>query len=92
MQPFTAEARESIGLSVEETTALQRIWEKLNKDAAAWSTHSRQQSVPDSLHYIRFQRPDLVIQAITEVVNSVRAGEKPADFHTPASEQAENAK
>ena len=72
MQPFTQEARESIGLSIEEAKTLQTNWEKLNKDAASWSTHSRQQSVPDSMHYIQFQRPDLVIQAITEVVNSVR--------------------
>lgn len=72
MQPFTPEARDSIGLSVEEATTLQTNWEKLNKDAASWSTRSRQQSVPDSMHYIQFQRPDLVIQAIIEVVQSVR--------------------
>jgi hypothetical protein len=72
MQPFTQEARESIGLSVEEATTLQTNWEKLNKDAASWSTHSRQQNVPDSMHYIQFQRPDIVIQAINEVVISVR--------------------
>ena len=73
MQPFTKEARESIGLSVEEATTLQTNWQKLNEDAASWSTHSRRQSVPDSMHYIQYQRPDLVIQAITEVVNEVRA-------------------
>lgn len=73
MQPFTKETRDSIGLTEQEANTLQINWEKLNKEAASWSTHSRQQNVPDSMHYIQFQRPDLVIQAITDVVTTVRA-------------------
>jgi hypothetical protein len=53
---------------------LQR-WELLGKDEASWSRHSRQVSVTDSMHYIQFQRPDLVIEAVTDVVKTVRDGD-----------------
>ncbi|TDX68774.1 hypothetical protein EDE05_1041, partial [Neorhizobium sp. R1-B] len=36
------------------------------------STRSRHQLVADSGHYIQFTRPDVVIAAILEVVDTVR--------------------
>jgi hypothetical protein len=48
------------------------VWKELNLDEASWSTRSRQQDVPDSQHYIQFQRPDLVIGAVREVLEKAR--------------------
>jgi pimeloyl-ACP methyl ester carboxylesterase len=49
------------------------IWKSLHDDEARWSTRSRHQLVPDSGHYIQFVRPDVVIAAVREVVEEVRA-------------------
>ena len=72
-QPIPADLLASQGLTAEDGTQLQEVWEVLNLDEATWSTRSHQQDVPDSMHYIQFQRPDLVIGAVNEVVNEVRA-------------------
>jgi hypothetical protein len=60
------------GISVEDGQQMQVVWEELNRDEASWSSRSRQQNVPDSLHYIQFQRPDLVVEAVAEVLDAVR--------------------
>ena len=67
-------------LTKEDGLALLASWKQLNLEAASWSKRSRQQDVPDSGHYIQYQRPDLVIAAVEEVVATVRAdaaGSKP---------------
>jgi len=73
MQTIPEEMLTAMDLTPQDGLDMQAAWEILSADEASWSTRSRQQSVPDSLHYIQFQRPDLVIQAVTEVVNQVRA-------------------
>lgn len=72
MQPTPKELLEAQGISVEDGRRMQVVWEELNRDEASWSRQSRQQNVPDSLHYIQFQRPDLVIEAVEEVLDAVR--------------------
>lgn len=72
IQPMPESVLKSVGLTAEDARDVVRRWELLGKDEASWSRRSRQQSVPDSLHYIQFQRPDLVIEAVTEVVTQVR--------------------
>jgi pimeloyl-ACP methyl ester carboxylesterase len=62
------------GLTPSQYASMQSIWLKLHDDETSWSTHSRQQLVPDSTHYIQFYRPDIVIAATKEVVDAVRAG------------------
>src|SRR5262249_38017873 len=48
------------------------VWQKIDKqeqdDLASWSTHSRHEHVPDSTHYIQFDRPDVVTRVVKEVV------------------------
>ncbi len=66
------------GMTPSDFDRMRRIWITLHDDEATWSTHSRHQIVPDSTHYIQFDRPDVVIAAVTEVVGEVRAEGKQA--------------
>jgi pimeloyl-ACP methyl ester carboxylesterase len=45
----------------------------LQNDLATWSRRSRHEVVPDASHYIQFDRPGVVINAVREVVSTVRA-------------------
>jgi hypothetical protein len=72
VHPYPVEMLQAFGMTPQDGVELVGRWEQLGKDEATWSRRSRQQSVPDSLHYIQFQRPDLVIKAVTEVVGQVR--------------------
>jgi hypothetical protein len=60
-------------MSRSEVKEYQAVWKSLHDEMASWSTRGRQKSVPDSTHYIQFDRPDVVIAAVREVVASVRA-------------------
>jgi len=75
MQVIPEELLAGAGLSAQDGLEMQAEWRELSADHASWSVNSRLEFVPDSLHYIQFQRPDLVIQAVTEVVNAVREAE-----------------
>jgi pimeloyl-ACP methyl ester carboxylesterase len=75
MQPIPEDMLAAMSLTPQDGVDMQAVWKVLSADAASWSTHSRLELVPDSLHYIQFQRPDLVIQAVNEVVDAVRAEE-----------------
>jgi len=72
MKPYPEAMRAAIGLSPSDADRMRKVWEGLARDEASWSRHSRQESLPDSQHYIQFQRPDRVIAAVTEVVDQVR--------------------
>lgn len=50
----------------------QQTWKQLHDEQAAWSLHSQHQLVPDAGHYIQFERPDVVINAVKSVVFDVR--------------------
>jgi hypothetical protein len=52
-------------------------WQQLHAEQARFSTRGRQQIVPDATHYIQFDRPDMVIAAVREVVDTVRADGQP---------------
>jgi hypothetical protein len=60
------------GMSQEQEIQMQTLWEKLQADLATWSTRSRREIVPDASHSIQFDRPDVVIKAVREVVMDVR--------------------
>lgn len=75
MAPISEDLLAGEGLTVQDGLDMQAVWKELTADEATWSSRSRLQYVPDSQHYIQFQRPDLVIEAVTEVVNTVRAGQ-----------------
>jgi len=73
LQPLSEEQLAAMKLTAKEGEELQAVWREMSTDAASWSTRSRLQLIPDSMHYIQFQRPDLVIEAVTQVVETVRA-------------------
>jgi hypothetical protein len=52
------------------------IKQKLHRDAATWSSHSRHQIV-DSSHSIHFDQSDVVIDAVREVVADIRKNSQP---------------
>lgn len=72
-RPLTAAERAPAGLTEEEATAMRRVWKTLHEDEASWSTRSRHELVDDAGHYIQFDRPDVVVEAVRSVVHEVRA-------------------
>jgi pimeloyl-ACP methyl ester carboxylesterase len=60
-------------MSRKEDQEYQAVWKSLHDEEASWSTRGRHELVPDSTHYIQFDRPDVVIAAVREVVARVRA-------------------
>jgi pimeloyl-ACP methyl ester carboxylesterase len=65
-------------VSPEETAAYAdfqaNTWRKAHDDIASLSTRGQNRLVPDSSHYIHLIRPQLVIDAIAEVVDAARSG------------------
>jgi pimeloyl-ACP methyl ester carboxylesterase len=60
------------GMSQEQEIQMQALWTQLQADLATWSTRSRHEILPDASHSIQFDRPDVVIKAVREVVMDVR--------------------
>jgi len=54
--------------------ALYRTWVVLQDELASLSTNSVHRTIEGSTHYIQFDAPDAVVQAVGEVVESVRQG------------------
>jgi pimeloyl-ACP methyl ester carboxylesterase len=73
MQKLKAEDLKTAGMSEAQGQKIQATWKELQADEATWSSHSRHEILADSTHYIQFDRPDVVIKAVREVVNDVRA-------------------
>lgn len=67
------QTRETLKLTPEGAAAMQRVWKEMHEDEASWSSRSRHTMVDDASHYIQFDRPDVVIEAVRSVVDSVRA-------------------
>jgi hypothetical protein len=63
---------QAAGMSQEQEIQMQTLWNQLQADLATWSTRSRHEIVPDASHTIQFDRPDVVIKAVNEVVINVR--------------------
>lgn len=72
MKPYPAGMLKSQQMSEDQGRRMQAEWKAMQDDEASWSSHSRHQLVPDSSHYIQFERPDVVIAAVREVVGDVR--------------------
>ena len=66
------------GITPAQANRIQAAKEALQADEATWSTAGRQERVPNASHYIQFDRPDVVIAAVREVVARVRASSGPA--------------
>jgi pimeloyl-ACP methyl ester carboxylesterase len=72
MQKHPLAELQKMGMSQEQEIQMQALWKQLQADQATWSTRSRHEIVPDASHYIQFDRPDVVIKAVREVVIDVR--------------------
>jgi hypothetical protein len=67
-KPHPAAVLKSAGLKPDQDRLFLETWQALHDDEATWSKHSRHQLVPDATHYIQFDRPDVVIAAVREVI------------------------
>ena len=61
-----------MGLTAEQGKRLRAVSSALHANQAARAQRGRHTVIPDASHYIQFDRPDAVIRAIRDVVNSVR--------------------
>lgn len=72
MMPLPEEALTALKLTPEQGRQYKEIWKAMHAEEASWSSQSRQQLVADANHYIQFDRPDIVIEAVRSVVKDVR--------------------
>jgi pimeloyl-ACP methyl ester carboxylesterase len=72
---MSAERLAREGVTRAEGARMQAAWKTLQDDEATWSSQSRHEMVRDASHYIQFDRPDVVIRAVREVVARARGGE-----------------
>jgi pimeloyl-ACP methyl ester carboxylesterase len=72
-KPYPAAILKAMQMTTEQGRRIQTAWKEMHDEEASWSHHSRHELVPDAMHYIQFDRPDVVIAAVREVVNAVRA-------------------
>jgi pimeloyl-ACP methyl ester carboxylesterase len=59
-------------LNPSEGERFQAVWKSLQDDEASWSSRSEHVELTDSGHYIQIDRPDVVIAALSRVVEMVR--------------------
>jgi pimeloyl-ACP methyl ester carboxylesterase len=71
-KPYPAAMLKAMQMTSEQGERMQAVWKEMHNEEAAWSHHSRHELVPDATHYIQFDRPDVVIAALNEVVKDVR--------------------
>lgn len=58
------------GVSVVENQQYEQEWQEMQKELVALSSESRQIIAKESGHYIQLQQPDLVIDAVEQIVES----------------------
>jgi pimeloyl-ACP methyl ester carboxylesterase len=73
---MSAERLAQEGVTREEASRMQAAWAALQDDEATWSRRGRHEMVRDASHYIQFDRPDVVIRAVRDVVARAREGER----------------
>lgn len=71
--PIEAADLATLGLTREQGQQFQTVWFDLHRDEVSWSSRGREIRLEDSHHYIQFDRPDAVIDAVREVVDAVRS-------------------
>lgn len=73
MAPYSAEVLAALGLTAEQGRQYKGVWKGMHDDATSWSSRSHHRLVPDADHYIQYDRPDIVVDALRSVVYEVRA-------------------
>lgn len=76
MAPFKPAQQKALGITDQDAVRFKQTWKTLHEEQTRFSTRGRQQIVPDATHYIQIDRPDVVIDAVREVVDTVRADAK----------------
>lgn len=64
------EIPESFGLSVEEVDQVRAVWDEMQAELAALSSRGERVIAQGSSHYIQFDQPELVIEAIRNVLEA----------------------
>jgi pimeloyl-ACP methyl ester carboxylesterase len=73
---LTAGNPSSPGLSPEEAQAVQKVWVTMHDEMATLSSRGVNRVVEGSTHYIHQLKPQVAIDAVAEVVDAVRAGQR----------------
>jgi pimeloyl-ACP methyl ester carboxylesterase len=68
-----ADTTKSLGANPQEVAAAGLVWSRLHDDIATLSTRGVNRQVAGSGHYIQMQKPQVVIDAVDEVVAAARA-------------------
>ncbi len=69
---MSAADQKTAGLTPAAAARTEAAWQAMQNDEATWSTRSRRQVVAGATHYIQFDRPQVVVAAVREVVDEVR--------------------
>ena len=69
------EALAAMQITPEQEARRSAAWRSMQEDEAGWASGGRHELVPRASHYIQFDRPDIVIRAVRDVVTRVRGGE-----------------
>jgi pimeloyl-ACP methyl ester carboxylesterase len=72
-KPYPDAVLKALDLTPAQGQQIQKVWAQMHDEQATWSSHSRSETLPDSTHYVQFDRPDVVIKAVRDVVDQVRA-------------------
>ncbi|XAH25862.1 alpha/beta hydrolase [Xylophilus sp. GW821-FHT01B05] len=73
MKPLSPAALATLKMTPEQGAQLKAVWKELQDDEATWSSQSKHQLLVNSDHYIQFDDPAAVVQAVRFVVDQVRA-------------------
>jgi pimeloyl-ACP methyl ester carboxylesterase len=89
--PKPAAELAAMDLTAEQGRRREAEWLALQDEEAGWSTNSRHEVIRDASHYIQFDRPDLVVRAVRDVVHAVRSSRRLPQRLSPFVQAARNA-
>lgn len=72
-KPMSDSDRVSMKMTPAQAAQYEADWVQMQNEEASWSSRGQHQLVPESGHYIQFEKPNLVIAAVRAVIDSVRA-------------------
>ena len=73
MKPLSEAERAGAGMSEAQAVGMKQAWLAMQREQATWSSRSRHEVLDDASHYVQFDRPDVVIRAVRDVVTEVRS-------------------
>jgi pimeloyl-ACP methyl ester carboxylesterase len=88
--PKPAAELAAMDLTAEQGRRREAEWLALQDEEAGWSTNSRHEVVRAS-HYIQFDRPDVVVRAVRDVVHAVRRSRRVPQRLSPCVQAVRNA-